>query len=102
MDPHAPKLDEQALKAHKDKHERAIRAMEKRVKKNQDGTLVIDAKDASELGVDPDVFKNLQQSLEETNRKSNLARYGRTRSARHMTSCHDKVSTPTGGTCNDA
>ena len=69
MDPHAPKLDEQALKANKDKHERAIRAMEKRVKKNQDGTLVLDAKDASELGVDPDTFKNLQQSLEETNKK---------------------------------
>ena len=56
-------------KALKDKHEKAIRAMEKRLKRNPDGTLTLDAKSAEELGVDPGAFSNLQHSLEETNRK---------------------------------
>jgi hypothetical protein len=53
----------------KDKHEPAIRAMEKRLHRNADGTITLDAKDAAELGVDPGAFANLQLSLEETNRK---------------------------------
>lgn len=56
-------------KAIKDTHETAIRAMEKRLKRNADGTLTLDAHSAQELGVDPGAFANLQRALDETNRK---------------------------------
>jgi len=69
MRSNAPKLDEQGRKANKEKNEHAIRAMEKRIKKNPDGTLTLDARSADELGVDSEAFENLKQSLEETNKK---------------------------------
>jgi hypothetical protein len=53
----------------RDKHEPAIRAMETRLRRNPNGTITLDAKDAAELGVNPGAFANLQLSLEETNRK---------------------------------
>jgi hypothetical protein len=62
-------MHHETASAIKDKHEPAIRAMEKRLRRNPDGTITLDAKDAAELGVDPGAFTNLQLSLEETNRK---------------------------------
>jgi len=62
-------MDHETAKALKDKHETAIRAIERRLRKNPDGTLVLDVRHAEELGVDPGAFANLVQSLEETNRK---------------------------------
>jgi hypothetical protein len=59
----------QTAMAIRDKHEPAIRAMEKRLGRNRDGTITLNAKDAAELGVDPGAFANLLLSLEETNRK---------------------------------
>ena len=53
----------------KNNHEPAIRAMEKRLRRNPDGTISLDATDAAELGVDPGAFANLQLSLQETNQK---------------------------------
>ena len=62
-------MHHETASAIKDKHEPAIRAMEKRLHRNPDGTITLDAKDAAELGVDPGAFANLQLSLDETNRK---------------------------------
>jgi hypothetical protein len=66
-------MDRNSEKAIKDKHEHAIRAMERRLRKQSDGTLVLDAKDAQELGVDPGACANLVHSLEETNRRRQKA-----------------------------
>ena len=62
-------MHHETASAIRDKHEPAIRAMETRLRRNPDGTITLDAKDAAELGVDPGAFANLQLSLEETNRK---------------------------------
>jgi hypothetical protein len=62
-------MDHDTLDKIKKLHEPAIRAMEKKLRKNADGTITLDAKDANELGVDPAAFANLQLSLEETNKK---------------------------------
>jgi hypothetical protein len=62
-------IDRETERAIKEKHEPAIRAMEKRLRRNPDGTLVLDVKRAEELGVDPGASGNLIHSLEETNRK---------------------------------
>ena len=62
-------MHHETASAIKDKHEPAIRAMGTRLRRNPDGTITLDAKDASELGVDAGAFANLQLSLEETNRK---------------------------------
>jgi hypothetical protein len=63
------RMHHETASAIKHKHEPAIRAMEKRLRRNTDGTITLDAKDAAELAVDPGAFANLQLSLEETNRK---------------------------------
>jgi hypothetical protein len=62
-------MHHETASAIKDKHEPAIRAVENRLRRNADGTITLDAKDAAELGIDPGAFANLQLSLEETNRK---------------------------------
>src|SRR2546428_12530161 len=66
-------MDWDSEKAFKDKHEYTIRAMERRLRKQSDGTLLLDAKEAQELGVDPGAFANLVHSLEETNRRRQRA-----------------------------
>lgn len=62
-------MDHHTAQALKDRHEPAIRAIERRLRKSPDGTLQLDVRDASELGVDPGAFANLIHSLDETNRK---------------------------------
>ena len=66
-------MDWDSEKAIKDKHEHATCAMERRLRKQSDGTLLPDAKDAQALGVDPGAFANLVHSLEETNRRRQRA-----------------------------
>jgi hypothetical protein len=61
--------DRHSEQASKDKHAHAIRTMEQRRRKPLAGTLLLDATDAQELGVDPGVCAHLVHSLEETNRK---------------------------------
>lgn len=62
-------MDPKTEQENKGMHEPAIRAMEKRLQRNPDGTLSLNAKTAQELGVDATAFDNLQRSLEETNKK---------------------------------
>jgi hypothetical protein len=42
---------------------------QKHVKRAEDGTLRLDVEDAKSIGIDPDLFEKLKQSLEVTNTK---------------------------------
>jgi len=55
--------------AHFDHYETAIMRFQRHVKRTDDGTFRLDAEDAKSIGVDPVLFTELKQSLEETNRK---------------------------------
>lgn len=47
--------------------DKAVREMEKHVRKNPDGTFTLDANSAREANVDPAAFDALKKSLDHTN-----------------------------------
>jgi predicted nucleic acid-binding Zn-ribbon protein len=59
----------QEAKAKKDKYERAIRQLEKHVRKISDGTFQLDIQNAQEAGVDPTAFADLKRAMEEGNKR---------------------------------
>jgi hypothetical protein len=54
-------------RANQAKFEKAVRQMERHVKKKPDGTFELTAKNAREAGVDEEEFKQLRASLERGN-----------------------------------
>jgi hypothetical protein len=58
---YAPGLDET--------NETAIMRFQQHVKRGEDGTFQLQIEDAETIGIDPELFTALKNSLEETNRK---------------------------------
>jgi hypothetical protein len=58
---YAPGLDE--------KNETEIMRFQQHVKRAEDGTFQLQVEDAQSIGIDPELFTALKNSLEETNRK---------------------------------
>jgi hypothetical protein len=52
-----------------ERHEEAIRMLERYIKPNTDGTLRLEIKNGESIGIDPVTFADLKRSLDETNRK---------------------------------
>jgi hypothetical protein len=66
-----PGQDDKTVEEHKekkDKLEKAIRQLEKHIKRNPDGTFELQVKSAQEANIDPEAFDQLQRSLEEGNK----------------------------------
>lgn len=59
-------VDEQRGK--QDRLDKAIRQLEKHTKQNPDGTFELKVKNAREANADPEVFEQLERSLEEGNK----------------------------------
>jgi hypothetical protein len=55
-------------RAKKDKLEKAIRQLEKHIRRNPDGTFELGVKNAQQANLDPEAFEQLRQSLEEGNK----------------------------------
>lgn len=60
------KLDEEHRQK-KEKVEKAIRKLEKYVKRNKDGTFELSAGSAKDADLDPEAFEQLRRSIEEGN-----------------------------------
>ena len=54
-------------RANQERLERAIRQMERHIRKNPDGTFELKAKKADEIGIDEEAFEQLRLSLEQGN-----------------------------------
>jgi hypothetical protein len=52
-----------------DHYETAIMRFQQHIKRAEDGTFRLDVEDGNRIGVEPGLFAQLKQSLEETNRK---------------------------------
>jgi len=63
-----PPAEVAQFRAKKDEFEKAIRQVEKHLRK-QNGRLELDVNDAKQAGVDPTLFQVLKESLDETNKR---------------------------------